>query len=140
MAARSSDIPRALSARLSSVDGSSLLDFERATPPIAPTRSTDELPLHHGDRALKGALALATALGECMLAGTVGGHAIFVRELMQQALSLELEMLGDTGARATARALARIVGVASPSAGSCSIEAPGWLWSSVVNLVTLAYE
>ncbi|HWA76073.1 MAG TPA: DUF2252 family protein [Polyangiaceae bacterium] len=131
--------------------GYSLLDLKGATKPIAPASSTDELPLHHGDRVVKGALALAPALGERMLAGTVAGHAIFVRELMPQDLKLELEMFDDAEARATARALARIVGVAharqlDPNTRdawrqelersmSRSIEAPGWLWSSVVDLI-----
>ncbi len=47
-----------------------------------------------------------------MLSGTVAGHSVFVRELMPQDLKVELEMWDDTEARATARALARIVGVA----------------------------
>jgi uncharacterized protein (DUF2252 family) len=86
-----------------------------------------------------------------MLAATVAGHAVFVRELMPQDLKLELEMMDETEARVTVRALARIVGLAHArqldatsrqhwrrdleGASSRSIDAPTWLWSSVVDSI-----
>ena len=86
-----------------------------------------------------------------MLFGTVLGRSVFVRELMPQDLKLELAMLDDTEARATARALARILGLAHArqlddgqrrnwqreleSAATRSLDAPTWLWSSVVDLI-----
>jgi uncharacterized protein (DUF2252 family) len=70
---------------------------------------------------------------------------------MPQDLKLELEMLDDTEARATARALARIVGLAHArqmdsaaraawrtdleSSRARNRDAPPWLWSSVVDLI-----
>jgi uncharacterized protein (DUF2252 family) len=86
-----------------------------------------------------------------MLAGTVVGHSVFVRELMPQDLKLELEMFDDVEARATARALARIVGLAHArqldeaarrswrrmldEASTRTLDAPTWLWCSVVDLI-----
>ena len=131
--------------------GYSLLDIKQATRPIAPAASLHELPSHEGERVVKGARALAPALGERMLAGTVAGHSVFVRELMPQDLKLELEMFDDVEARATARALARIVGVAHARqldeatrdrwradlerSATRNLDAPSWLWSSVVDLI-----
>jgi uncharacterized protein (DUF2252 family) len=131
--------------------GYSLLDLKEATRPFAPIGSFSDLPQHEGERVVKGARALAPALGERMLAGTVAGHSVFVRELMPQDLKVELEMWDDTEARATARALARIVGVAHARqldqaaraawrrdlerAATRSLEAPSWLWASVVDLI-----
>ena len=76
---------------------------------------------------------------------------MFVRELMPQDLKLELEMMDDVEARSTARALARIVGLAHArqldeasrqqwqreleGASSRNIDAPAWLWASVVDLI-----
>ena len=131
--------------------GYSLLDLKEAVRPIAPVGSSEELPEHEGERVVKGARALAPALGGRMLSGTVAGHSIFVRELMPQDLKIELEMIDDTEARATARALARVVGIAHARqldeatrdrwredlrhAATRSLDAPNWLWSSVVDLI-----
>jgi uncharacterized protein (DUF2252 family) len=131
--------------------GYSLLDIKEAVAPVAPARSNELLPEHQGERVVRGALSLSPSLGQRMLAGTVAGHAVFVRELMPQDLKLELEMFDDVEARATAHALARVVGLAHArqmdddekadwrrqleSASTRWLEAPSWLWSSVVELV-----
>jgi uncharacterized protein (DUF2252 family) len=131
--------------------GYSLLDIKEAVAPLAPARHPDRIPEHQGERVVRGALSLSPSLGQRMLAGTVAGHAVFVRELMPQDLKLELEMFDDVEARATAHALARIVGLAHArqmdederaewrrqlqSASTRWLEAPSWLWSSVVELV-----
>ena len=131
--------------------GYSLLDLKEAIRPLAPVGANDQIPENQGDRVVRGARALAPALGERMLSGVVAGHSVFVRELMPQDLKLELEMFDDAEARATARALARIVGVAharqldGPTrdrwreelehSSTRTLDAPGWLWSSVVDLV-----
>jgi uncharacterized protein (DUF2252 family) len=131
--------------------GYSLLDLKEAVRPLAPVGDWADLPSHQGERVVSGARALAPALGERMLAGTVAGHSVFVRELMPQDLKLELEMFDDTEARATARALARVVGAAHARqldaatraewsrelarAATRNLDAPSWLWSSVVDLI-----
>jgi uncharacterized protein (DUF2252 family) len=131
--------------------GYSLLDIKEAVAPLAPTSAPDLMPQHQGERVVRGALSLSPSLGQRMLAGSVAGHEVFVRELMPQDLKLELEMFDDVEARATAYALARVVGIAhsrqmdnDERAAWCRqlqtthgrwLEAPSWLWSSVVELV-----
>jgi uncharacterized protein (DUF2252 family) len=131
--------------------GYSLLDIKEAVAPLAPLNNPELLPPHQGDRVVQGARALSPALGKRMLSGTVAGHSVFVRELMPQDLKLELEMFDDVEARATARALARIVGTAHArqmtepdksawrdqleAASTRWLEAPSWLWAAVVDLV-----
>lgn len=132
-------------------NGYSLLDIKEAVAPLAPPVHAELVPTHQGERVVHGALALSPALGKRMLAGTIAGHQVFVRELMPQDLKLELQMFDDVEARATARALARVLGAgharqmaASQSAewrrnlegaSTRSLDAPSWLWSSVVELV-----
>jgi uncharacterized protein (DUF2252 family) len=131
--------------------GYSLLDIKEAVAPLAPILQREKVPSHQGERVVTGARALSPALGKRMLFGTIAGHEVFVRELMPQDLKLELEMFDDVEARATARALARIVGMGHArqmdaaqakdwrmqleSATTRSLDAPSWLWSSVVELV-----
>lgn len=131
--------------------GFCLLDIKQAISPLAPRADGATLPTHFGERVVQGARALSPVLGERMVSGTIAGRAVFVRELLPQDLKIELEMLDESEARATARALARLVGTAhvrqmdAPNrkawvkslraATSKSIHAPGWLWRSVVDLV-----
>jgi uncharacterized protein (DUF2252 family) len=129
----------------------SLLDLKEAQAPFAPIGSSEELPARHGERVVRGARALSPALGQRMLAGEILGRSIFVRELMPQDLKIELEMMDADEARATARALARVVGVAHArqldlatradwrsqleAATTRWLDAPSWLWSSVLDLI-----
>jgi uncharacterized protein (DUF2252 family) len=131
--------------------GYCLLDLKEAVAPLAPPIAQELIPEHQGERAVRGAQALSPTLGQRMVAGTVAGHEVFVRELMPQDLKLELSMFDDVEARATARALARVVGLgharqmdegdsltwrkALVSSSTRSLDAPSWLWSSVVELV-----
>lgn len=131
--------------------GYCLLDIKEATTTLAPVGEPQRMPAHQGERVVTGARALSPTLGKRMLAGTVLERPVFVRELMPQDLKLELEMMDDTEARATARALARVVGTAhsrqldAPSrkqwqaelegAATRNLDAPPWLWASVVDLV-----
>ena len=81
------------------------------------------------------------------------GKAVVVRELMPQDLKIEIDQLSADEATAVARALARVVGDAHgrqmdgatrkrwladlARARSRTLDAPSWLWSSVVELVAL---
>ena len=130
-----------------------LLDIKQAVSALAPRAEGSMLPNHFGERVVEGARALSPVLGRRMVWGTIAGRAVFVRELLPQDLKLELEMLDETEARATARALARLLGTAHVRqmdrshrqawirslrrATSKSIHAPSWLWRSVVDLVGL---
>jgi uncharacterized protein (DUF2252 family) len=128
-----------------------LLDVKEGTSPLAPVEGTAGMPGHQGARVVRGAMALSPSLGERMVWGTVAGHEVFVRELMPQDLKLEVPLLDDVEARATARALARVVGRAHARqlneaarhawrtelerAAPRSLDAPAWLWSTVVDLI-----
>jgi uncharacterized protein (DUF2252 family) len=128
-----------------------LLDIKESSPPLSLVARDASPPEHQGERVVTGARALSPGLGERMLSGTVAGHEVFVRELMPQDLKIELPLLDNVEARATAHALARIVGraharqldeatskewgTALQRAESRSLDAPSWLWSSVVELI-----
>lgn len=127
----------------------SLLDLKEATLPVTPVESA--LPANHAERVVQGARALSPALGQRMLAGEILGRSVFVRELMPQDLKVELGMLDANEARATARALAHVVGIAHArqldeaarrewrsqleAATTRSLDAPSWLWNSVIELI-----
>lgn len=131
--------------------GFCLLDIKQAVSPLAPRAEGSTLPTHFGERVVEGARSLSPVLGHRMVSGTIAGRAVFVRELLPQDLKIELEMLDESEARATARALARLLGTAHVrqmdrahqkawtkslrAATSKSIHAPSWLWRSVVDLV-----
>lgn len=131
--------------------GYSLLDIKQAIEPLAPLASGEPGMSHHGERVLSGTAALSPALGKRTLSGTILDYQVFVRELLPQDLKIELGMLNETEARATARALARVVGLGHARqmddaaraawvrdlelASTRSLDAPSWLWSSVVELI-----
>jgi uncharacterized protein (DUF2252 family) len=129
----------------------SLLDLKEAAAPVAPLSPGESLPKSHGERVVRGAQALSPALGARMLWGEVMGRSVFVRELMPQDLKVELSMMSAGEARATARALSRVVGLAHArqldeasraqwrdqleAATTRWLDAPSWLWSSVIELI-----
>jgi uncharacterized protein (DUF2252 family) len=133
--------------------GYSLLDLKEATRPLAPRSKRASLPKHQGARVVEGARALAPALGERMVWGDVAGHQVFVRELLPQDLKLEIDQLDVGEARAVARTLGGVVGEAharqmdrshrerwhralkKDTAKTRALDAPGWLWKSVVDLI-----
>jgi uncharacterized protein (DUF2252 family) len=98
-----------------------------------------------------GACELSPNLGERMLAVRLGGRDLVLRELMPQDLKFDLDRLSQEQAVAAARYLAGVVGKAhgrqmdtkTRSAWlaklrkqhSKSLDAPSWLWSSVVALI-----
>ncbi|MDB4966159.1 MAG: hypothetical protein JWN44_1848 [Myxococcales bacterium] len=130
-----------------------LLDIKEATETCAPTVSPAELPRHHGERVVAGARALAPALGERVVASTLLGKPVFVRELLPQDLKVELDELSAEEGRAVAHYFGLVVGRAHArqlddaqraawmqeilSHRTKNIDAPSWLWQSVVDLVAL---
>jgi uncharacterized protein (DUF2252 family) len=94
---------------------------------------------------------LSPHLGKRMVAGHIDGHSVFIRELMPQDLKIEIERLTVPEAMKTASFLAGVVGkaharqmnVKDRKAWSAELEryrskkldAPSWLWSSVVSLI-----
>ncbi len=130
--------------------GLCILDVKQATSPMAP-RGKNKLPHHNGERVVTGARILSPHLGNRMISATVAGHPVFVRELLPQDLKVEITRLDESHARKLASFLGAVVGRAHrrqlPDREAASwrkelerrtskaIEAPTWLWSSVVDLV-----
>ncbi|RXH57921.1 DUF2252 family protein [Granulicella sibirica] len=128
-----------------------LLDIKEAVCAAAPSARGGEMPEDNAERVVTGARALSPFLGERMMAARLLRRPVVVRELMPQDLKVELERLTREEAVAAARYLAMIVGRAhvrqmdlstrkswKAELGrnrSKSLDAPGWLWRSVVELV-----
>jgi len=135
-----------------------LVDIKEAVDAAAPAASRQALkkigmtqPENFAERVVTGARALAPYLGERMLASNLLSRPVVVRELMPQDLKLEIDALTREEAVGAARFLAAVVGKAHArqmdaatrkrwSADlkrnhSKSLNAPGWLWKSVVELV-----
>jgi uncharacterized protein (DUF2252 family) len=126
-----------------------LLDLKEATSAAAPQgRMTVR---NNAQRVVTGACQLSPNLGERMLAVKLGGKDLVMRELMPQDLKFDLDRLTQEQAVAAARYLAGVVGKAHGrqmdaktrsswlsklrKQHSKSLDAPSWLWSSVVSLI-----
>jgi uncharacterized protein (DUF2252 family) len=127
------------------------LDIKEATAAAAPRAADAVLPRDHAQRVVEGARQLAPNLGERMLAGRFGDKPVVIRELMPQDLKLEIDRLTRAEAVSAARYLAHVVGAAHArqmdratrqswrrallARQSRVIDAPSWLWTSIVDLV-----
>ncbi len=134
-----------------------LVDIKEAVQAAAPASAKKVVgekknaPLDFAERVIAGAQALSPFLGQRMLAATLLRRPVVVRELMPQDLKLEIETLTREEAVGAARFLATVVGKAHARQmdastrkrwstelkkhHSKSLDAPGWLWKSVVELV-----
>lgn len=128
-----------------------LIDIKEALKAAAPQASGAKMPRGHAERVVAGAKALSPHLGERMLADKIGETPVVLRELMPQDLKLEIERLSASEARKAARYLGWTIGkahgrqmdrttqrawfteLARNRAGD--MDAPSWLWRSVVALV-----
>jgi len=109
------------------------------------------MPADHGERVVQGAWHLSPALGDRMLAAKVLDRPVFVRELLPQDLKFDVADLTCDEAMKLARFLATVVGKAHArqmdeatrkawqqelnTHHSKTLEAPSWLWASVVDLL-----
>jgi uncharacterized protein (DUF2252 family) len=130
-----------------------LMDVKEAIAAAAPRSATDEMPLDNAERVVTGARHLSPFLGSRMIFGHLLGKTVFVGELLPQDLKLEIEHLSQDEAMKVAEFLAHVVGRGHArqldEAGrnlwmtelqrnrSNSLDAPSWLWKSVVALVSL---
>jgi uncharacterized protein (DUF2252 family) len=128
-----------------------LMDVKEATDAAAPRYRRASMPKCNAERVVEGAKHLAPHLGERMLATRLSGRSVFLRELLPQDLKLEIDRLTREEAMRTARYLASVVARAHGRQmdattrkawqkelqrnRSKSLDAPSWLWSSVVALV-----
>jgi uncharacterized protein (DUF2252 family) len=127
-----------------------LVDIKEASAAAAPRAPRSRMPKEHAKRVIEGARHLAPALGERMLSARLLGRSIFLRELMPQDLKLEIDQLTCEEAVTAAGFLASVVGRAHARQMDVStrreflktlkayrtkrLDAPSWLWSSVVEL------
>jgi uncharacterized protein (DUF2252 family) len=128
-----------------------LMDVKEAAGADAPHSGTAVMPEDNAERVVTGARSLSPFLGKRMLSAHVLGKAVFIRELLPQDLKLEIERLSRDEAVGVAEFLAHVVGRAHARQmdasdrkrwranlqrnRSKSLDAPSWLWNSVVDLV-----
>jgi uncharacterized protein (DUF2252 family) len=129
----------------------SLMDVKEAIKAAAPRYPGSSMPRDNAARVVEGARKLSPFLGERMLAAQFQGQSVFIRELLPQDLKLEIDRLTRAEAMKAARFLAGVVGKAHTRQmddatrkawhaelgrnRSRSLDAPSWLWSSIVDLV-----
>jgi uncharacterized protein (DUF2252 family) len=130
-----------------------LVDIKEATAAAAPRARAGKMPKDNARRVVEGAKNLSPALGDRMMAGRILDRSIVIRELMPQDMKLEIDQLSREEAVNSARYLAEVVGKAHArqmdgatrrhfsaslrTGKSASLDAPSWLWSSVVELASL---
>jgi uncharacterized protein (DUF2252 family) len=131
--------------------GLCLIDIKEAAQAAAPHDPDATMPRDQGMRVVEGARHLSPALGDRMLAASFLDRAIFMRELLPDDLKLEVDEISGEEAMKAARYLAMVVGKAHARQmdvvtrakwcdelsrnRSANLDAPGWLWSSIVELV-----
>lgn len=129
------------------------LDIKEAIKAAAPRDEGATMPRDNAERVVAGARALSPNLGQRMTASRLMDKAVFLRELMPQDMKLEVAGLAPAEAMDAARAVARVVGDAHGRQmdaatrkswiaelarnRSGALDAPSWLWSSVVDLIAV---
>lgn len=128
-----------------------LVDMKEAVRPAAPTAKNADMPRDFAKRVVTGACNLSPFLGGRMLAVKFLSRPVVMRELMPQDLKLEIDQLTREEAVAAASYLAAVVGKAHARQmdaatrrswiaelgrnRSKSLDAPSWMWRSVVELI-----
>ena len=128
-----------------------LMDIKEAAAAVAPRAEGADMPRDNAERVVEGARHLSPHLGNRMLAARLQGRAVFVRELRPQDLKVEVDELTQEEAMGVARFLASVVGQAHARQmdlparrrwvaelrrnHSKTLDAPGWLWATVVQLM-----
>jgi uncharacterized protein (DUF2252 family) len=128
-----------------------LMDVKEAVQAAAPRHAKVKMPRDNAERVVEGARHLSPYLGERMVAEPLMEQSVFVRELLPQDLKLEIDQLTREEAMKAARFLALVVGKAHRGqmdmptrrkwraelgrSRSKRLDAPSWLWSSIVALV-----
>ena len=128
-----------------------LMDVKEAIAAAAPRSAGADMPRDNAERVVTGARNLSPFLGGRMVAARLLGKAVFIRELLPQDLKLEIEHLTREEAMGVAEFLAHVVGRGHARQldaeqraewlselgrrRSKSLDAPAWLWNSVVDLL-----
>lgn len=129
-----------------------LVDIKEASAAAAPRAPGAVMPKDYAQRVVDGAKHLSPALGERMMASTLLERPVVIRELMPQDLKLKIDQLSRDEAVNSARYLAEVVGKAHARQmdsytrrefaasfkrrKAAQLNAPSWLWSSVVELAS----
>ena len=130
-----------------------LVDVKEATAAAAPRAENADMPRDNAVRVVTGARALSPNLGQRMMACRLLDKGVVLRELMPQDMKLEVEKMTEAEALLLARYLANVLGRAHgrqlddsgrstwlkvlQGARSATVDAPSWLWRSVVELVSI---
>jgi uncharacterized protein (DUF2252 family) len=130
-----------------------LVDVKEGVTAAAPRAAKVDMPRDNAIRVVTGAKALSPNLGERMMAARLLDKSVVVRELMPQDLKIEINRLSRQEAMDLARYLAGVVGRAhcrQMESGQrrawradlaknhkAALDAPSWLWASVVELIAL---
>jgi uncharacterized protein (DUF2252 family) len=128
-----------------------LIDIKQAVPAAAPCAKGSVMPRDHAVRVVTGARQLAPNLGDRMMPARFLGRPVFLRELLPQDLKLDIDQLTVEEAIHCSQFLASVVGTAHgrqmdagertrwrhvlASGRSRRLDAPSWLWRSVVDLM-----
>jgi len=128
-----------------------LIDIKEAVTAAAPRSGRKVMPRDNAQRVVAGARALSPHLGERMVAARLGDRGVVIRELMPQDLKLEVEQMNEAEATQLASYLAGVVGLAHrrqmtasqlrswrdalSTTRSRTLDAPSWLWTSIVELI-----
>ena len=128
-----------------------LIDIKEGLKAAAPRYAGATMPKDNAERVVEGARHLSPFLGERMRAERLQERSVVIRELLPQDIKLEIDQLTQAEAMDVARYLAQVVGKAHGRqmnhgvraawlkelrrGRSKTIDAPTWLWNSVVELV-----
>jgi uncharacterized protein (DUF2252 family) len=128
-----------------------LMDVKEAVLAAAPRYPGEKMPKDNAERVVEGAKHLSPQLGNRMMAGHLAKRPVFIRELLPQDLKVEISRLSTDEAMKAASFLAGVVGKAHARQmdkstrarwkkelerhRSKTLDAPSWLWSSVVSLI-----
>jgi uncharacterized protein (DUF2252 family) len=128
-----------------------LMDLKEAAQAAAPRAADAPMPADQAERVVEGGRNLSPFLGNRMRAVTLMEKSVFVRELLPQDLKIEMDSVTREEAIDVARYLAAILGKAHSRQmdgatrkqwqgellrnRSKSLDAPSWLWNSVVTLL-----
>ncbi|HEX7935323.1 MAG TPA: DUF2252 domain-containing protein [Paraburkholderia sp.] len=129
-----------------------LIDIKEAAQAAAPRYAGVRMPRDNAERVVEGARHLSPSLGERMRSARLADRAVVLRELLPQDMKLTIEQLTREEATKAARFLALVVGKAHGRQmdfaerkawlaelrknRSKTLDAPGWLWTSIVQLVS----
>jgi uncharacterized protein (DUF2252 family) len=130
-----------------------LVDVKEGVTAAAPRASKAEIPRDNAIRVVTGARALSPNLGQRMMPAKLLEKSVVIRELMPQDLKIEINRLSGEEAMNLARYLGGVVARAHgrqmkaserrawrsvlAKNHKASLEAPSWLWVSVVELLGL---